>query len=181
MRISYCTTCHHRLWQLKQTLKENLIYTKVDEVELCVLAYNDHSVSEYLHRHYEEFIQTGQLVVKERVDVKPFTCGYVKNFARELGRGGILFNLDADNYIDTAHEALLRLGENEILHHIGNYDIGLCGRIGVHRKHYETAGGYREVERADDGDFIRRLLWGSGVKMKLIGHHTLLKPIDNHR
>ena len=52
MKISYCTSCGGRLWQLKQTIEHNLSFTKVAEVELCVLAYNDDEVEQYLLDKY---------------------------------------------------------------------------------------------------------------------------------
>ena len=55
MKISYCTTCKGRLWQLKQTLEHNLSFTKVGEFELCILAYNDDTVEPYLNEAFPEY------------------------------------------------------------------------------------------------------------------------------
>lgn len=162
-------------------MDENLTYTKVGEVEICILVYNDPETYKYLEVNYTEHLSDGRLVISHRGDDKPFSCGYVKNFAHDLGKGEILFNLDADNFIDTPHQALLLLKENEILRHVGGQDVGLSGRIGVYRKHYLTVKGYRDVGRQDDGDFIRRLLWESGEKMTLVSHQTFKLSIDNPR
>ena len=78
MKISYCTNCHKRLWQLKQTLPHNLAYTKVGEVELCVLVYNDDTVEPYLIEHYPEYISDGRLNIKTHVEDRPYSFGYVK-------------------------------------------------------------------------------------------------------
>ena len=56
MRISYCSTCHRRLWQLKQTLKHNLGFTISGEVEVCVLVYNDSEAFQYLTENYADYI-----------------------------------------------------------------------------------------------------------------------------
>lgn len=62
-----------------------------------------------------QHIADGRLKVKtHHDDYKPldgsdFACGYVKNLSHAMGTGKILFNLDADNFIDNAHELLLQL------------------------------------------------------------------------
>lgn len=48
MKVSYLTNCHNRLWQLQQTLPHNLKFTKIDEIEIVVLAYNDDSIKPYI-------------------------------------------------------------------------------------------------------------------------------------
>ncbi len=96
MLISYCTTCHGRLWQLQLTLDENLAYTSAGRVELCILVYNDPETFQYLVEHYQVFIKDRRLVINHRLDDVPYSCGRVKNFAHELGLGKVLFNLDAD-------------------------------------------------------------------------------------
>ena len=48
MKVSYLTNCHNRLWQLQQTLHHNVKFTKIDEIEIVVLAYNDDSIKPYI-------------------------------------------------------------------------------------------------------------------------------------
>lgn len=181
MKISYCTTCCKRLSQLKQTIEHNLSFTKADEIELCILAYNDDDVEPFLNKHYAEYIADGRLKVKtHHDDYKPldgssFACGYVKNLSHAMGAGKILFNLDADNFIDNAHEFLLQLKPNQILKNIALPD-GRSGRIGVHRTLFDKAGGYHDVGRSDDGDFVLRCL---RVGAKLLNMNCNLTPISN--
>lgn len=181
MKISYCTTCKGRLWQLKQTIEHNLSFMKSGEFELCVLAYNDDTVETYLNQHYAEHIADGRLKVKTHYDnYKPadggdFSCGYVKNLSHEMGIGKVLFNLDADNFIDNAHEHLLKLKTNEVIKNIGLPD-GRSGRIGVHKALFKKVGGYRDVGRSDDGDFVLRCL-RVGAKLKQMDCN--LAPISN--
>lgn len=162
MLISYCTTCHGRLWQLKQTLDHNLAYTVAGKVELCVLAYNDTETREYLYRYYTDYIAAGTLRIKSHFEDKTFddgsrwSCGYVKNLAHDMGQGRVLFNLDADNFIDDhLHAELLTLPTSKIL--ITKQSEwrpdGRSGRIGVHGRIYGKAR-YRDKGRSDDGDFI---------------------------
>lgn len=184
MLISYCTTCHGVLWQLKQTLDHNLAFTQAGSVELCVLAYNDNETYQYLRKHYAEYIADGRLRVLDWRDEKAFadgstwSCGYVKHLAHLMGRGKVLFNLDADNFIDAdLHAALMGLQPNELL--ITKWsewrDDGRSGRIGVHRSMYGKAK-YRDKGRGDDGDFISQCI-ALGVKVKQIRCEH--KPISN--
>lgn len=167
MKISYCTTCHNRLWQLKQTISHNLTYLKAGEVEWCILAYNDDTVEAWLREHYAEYIADGRIKVKTHYDdykgSAPFPYGYVKNLSHAMGSGEILFNLDADNFIDNAHDALLILKPYQILKDM-SFREGCFGRIGVYRSLFDKVGGYRDVSRSDDGEFtLRCLLSGAGM------------------
>lgn len=175
MKISYCTTCSGRLWQLKQTLEHNLGFTKVNKIELCILAYNDDSVEPFLNQYYAEFINDGRLKVKSIQSKKPFSCGYVKNLSHEMGKGEILFNLDADNFIGNAPDYLFNLKENEILKNIGLGD-GRSGRIGIYQSLFKKIGGYRDVGEADDGDLVLRCLRQGA---KLVSMNCTLSPISN--
>lgn len=186
MLISYCTTCHDRLWQLKQTLDHNLAFTQSGEVELCVLAYNDVETYLYLYEHYIDYINDGRLRVlsvnENRVfkDGSTWSCGYVKNLAHLIGRGEVLFNLDADNFIDDdLHAALRSLQPNELLITLQSEwrDDGRSGRIGVHRSLYGKVK-YRDKGRGDDGDFISQCI-AQGVNVKQI--RCEYKPISNDR
>ncbi|WP_445344625.1 hypothetical protein [Acinetobacter bohemicus] len=181
MKISYCTTCFGRLWQLKQTIEHNLSFMKSGEFELCVLAYNDDTVEPYLNEAFAKYIADGRLKVKtHHDDYKPsdgsdFACGYVKNLSHEMGIGEVLFNLDADNFIDNAHEHLLKLKPNEIIKNIGLPD-GRSGRIGVYKTLFKKVGGYRDVGCSDDGDFVLRCLRDGA---KLLHMDCFMVPISN--
>ncbi len=181
MKISYCTSCCGRLWQLKQTIEHNLNFTKAGEIELCILAYNDDEVERYLNEHYPQHIADGRLKVKthhddyQPVDGSNFACGYVKNLSHAMGTGKVLFNLDADNFIDNAHGFLLQLKPNQILKNIALPD-GRSGRIGVHRTLFNKVGGYQDVGRSDDGDFVLRCLRAGA---KLLHMDCNLAPISN--
>lgn len=183
MKISYCTTCKGRLWQLKQTLEHNLSFTKVGEFELCILAYNDDSVEPYLNEAFPEYIADGRLKVKthhddyQPIDGSDFACGYVKNLSHAMGTGKILFNLDADNFIDNAHELLLQLKAGQIIKNTAIPLDGRSGRIGVYRSLFEKVGGYHDTGRTDDGDFVLRCLRAGA---KLISIDCLMAPISNY-
>ncbi len=178
MKISYCTNCHNRLWQLEQTIEHNLSFTKVGEIELCVLAYNDETIEPYLMEHYSNHIADGRLVVKTHDDIKPYSFGYVKNLSHLLGQGRVLFNLDSDNYIDGVDKALITLQDGEILVTSMSYlKDGRGGRIGVTRNTFNQLNGYLDNQRRpDDDDFVFRAMQ-MGKRLK---HAECTKiPISN--
>lgn len=160
MNISYCTNVYGRLWQLKQTLPHNLNFTKTDEVELCVLAYNDDSIEPYLIEHFSDYLNDGRLKIQTHTDDKPYSFGYVKRLSHAMGIGRVLFNLDADNFIDGVHDALLDLTDQQLLR--TRYYVlkdGRGGRIGMTRNTYDEIGGYRDPRSAnttEDNDLIMR-------------------------
>lgn len=158
MNISYCTNCHKRLWQLKLTLPENLKFTKKDEIDIVVLAYNDATVKPYLEKTYPEYIADGRLKVFEVNDGKEYQFGVVKNLVHNEATGRVLFNLDADNFITGTPEKLATLKDDEILiSHLPLAD-GRGGRIGVTKTVFDVVGGYRDGQAdPDDVDFIKRV------------------------
>lgn len=176
MKISYCTTCHKRLWQLKQTLAHNLAYTQPGEVELCILVYNDLETDVYLKENYSDYINDGRLKVRSITSPLPFSCGRVKNFSHSMGSGDILFNLDADNFIGSAHEVLLKMKPYQVIKGKVRTCTGESGRIGVHKDMFARVGGYRDVGLGDDGDFISRCLRAGA---RLVQIECDIPPIPN--
>lgn len=167
LKVSYCTNCHQRLWQLQKTIAHNLSFTIAGEVELCVLAYNDDTIEPYLKEHYSDYLQDGRLKVKTHIDPKPYSFGYVKNLSHAMGSGRVLFNLDSDNFIDGCHEALLDLKSTELLVTAKSYLAdGRGGRIGMTQSTFKQLGGYLDGQSApDDDDLVRRAMH-SGKRLK---------------
>lgn len=178
MKISYCTVCTNRLWQLKITLPINIEYTKKGESEIIVLAYNDIATYAWLQLNYPEHIADGRLRIIYHLDVEPFSCGYTKHIVHSLAEGDVLVNLDADNFIDNLEKYALEIKPNQIVKTYPSLcDIGQCGRIIVTRELYHLVGGYRDMGRDDDGDFTRRCMALPGVEIKQI--YTYIHTIPN--
>jgi hypothetical protein len=185
MLLSYCITCHKRLWQVVQTLDHNLKYTVKDTIDICLLLYNDEESFKYLQTNYRKFINDGRLKLynfKEEPkifqDGTSWSCGYTKNLIHMKAKGEVLFNLDADNFIDNnLQKRLLVLKENELIITSRREWLpdGRSGRIGVHSKLYKDVQ-YRDKGRNDDGDFINRCVRKG---CKVIEISCPLKPISN--
>lgn len=184
MKLSYCTTCYNRLWQIAKTLPYNTQYLKCYEVELVIVAYNDDSILPFLQANYADYLNDGRIRVIEHTEDKIFSdgshwsCGYVKDIAHRQAIGDVLFNLDADNFIDNElHETLLTLPVNTLLITKQSEWLpdGRSGRIGCHKSDYGKIY-YRDKGRNDDGDFM---LQAHLARIKKIQIPCLIKPIPN--
>ena len=184
MRISYCTTCHQRVWQLAKTLPHNTQYLKSGEVELVIVAYNDDSVKPFLQANYADYLGDGRIRVIEHdsdkvfADGRRFSCGYVKDIAHRAGLGNVLFNLDADNFIDDElHQTLLTLPANTLLITKQSEWLpdGRSGRIGCHKSDYGKIV-YKDKGRNDDGDFIHQAIL---ARLQIKQIPCKYKPIPN--
>jgi hypothetical protein len=156
-KISFCTVVHNRLWQLERTLVENVKLLS-DEVELCVLAFNDDTVKPFLETNYAKELEEGKIVLKVHDEAdKSFEFAYCKDLAHRMGSGIVLMNLDADNYIGAAIQQMqLILDVPNIALQLYNHpkqtvnNTGVQGRIALRKEHYETVGGYVTGDRDED-------------------------------
>lgn len=157
-KISFCTTCKGRLWQLQQTLPQNI--RKLDkDSEIVILDYQSpDGLKEWLFTTFPADIESGKLKYFHLEHEYNYTSSYAKNVAHKLATGEILFNLDADNYIYTGLLAELRnLRDNMLfLPRLFGNDEGSYGRLGYTKATFERVGGYDETivgMKGDDGDF----------------------------
>lgn len=178
--ISYCTVCHKRLWQLQQTLPHNLQFTEVGLIEICVLVFNDEETYSWLDQNFKEYLDDGRLVIKHHQEDHVFEFGYVKQLSHALGSKRVLFNLDADNYIDGSVEHLMDLKDGEIVITDQRYpDLkdGRIGRIGLTRRIYDRIGGYDYgVGSKQDGLLVYK---AASIGCRIIQIPCPQKPVSN--
>ena len=163
-KISFCTTCKGRLWQLIQTLPENILKTKENEIDILILDYHsDDGLENYITKNYKKYLEDKRLkYFKLITEVKGFDMAFSKHIIHLLAEGDVLFNLDADNTIGPySINSLSNLPKDKILipKMIKDTDTSRCGRIGIHKENYLLIGGYDKTIRGmagDDGDLIRR-------------------------
>jgi Glycosyl transferase family 2 len=172
-KISYCITCKNRLWQLRQTLPDNLEAVIADgNSEIVLVNYNSADELDHWIRRFQSHIDSGVLrYVHEQIDPF-FHCSIAKNLAHLAATGEFLVNLDGDNFIgDTipTWRALWMERCDTLIHGYcadgrdladrlieGN---GTFGRIGLSRKHFNALGGYDEKMHPsayEDNDLIHR-------------------------
>lgn len=182
-KISYCTTCKGRLWQLKDTLPTNLDLIKdTDGVDLVLLNYHsDDGLDEYIGSGFKEYLDSGKLKYYSLVsEAKYFDMSYAKNIVHCLASGKVLFNLDADNFIGTTVEELKTLTNKQILtsKNIIGINTSRFGRIGIHASDFHALRGYNENIKnmgGDDGNLIIRALHKG---FKLIQSQDMSIPIQ---
>ena len=163
-KISFCTTCKGRLWQLEQTLSKNIVMLD-DDCEIVLLDYqSEDGLKDYIFNNFSEYLgnKLKYYCMEENYN---FTMSYAKNVVHKLASGEILFNLDADNLIhETLINELRELKDHHILipkfsSHLLNE--GSYGRLGYTRKAFYSLDGYNENiigMKADDGDLVGRAL-----------------------
>jgi hypothetical protein len=153
VEVSYCTTCHGRLWQIALTLFDNLRRLRDDE-ELVLL---DYGSRDGLNRFIESSpacqsaMEAGRLVYA-RAAAKYYHCPKAKNLAHRVARGRLLVNLDADNSNGRMRAVISRRfvsGDDIILQMDegvqGDPLRGTFGRICVPRYWFYRLGGYDEA------------------------------------
>lgn len=183
MKISFCTTCKGRLWQLEQTLPRNVKRLR-EGTELIILDYQSpDNLREYLFNNYAEYLDNGKIKYYYLTHAYNYTSAYAKNVAHRLASGEILFNLDGDNLIRTSLEDLLKLKPNELyvprLSASSIDNEGTFGRLGYHKELFYRFNGYNENlvgMVADDGELMCRMI-DHGVKRKVSAHFD--KAIQN--
>lgn len=170
IRVSYCTTCHGRLWQLALTLFDNLDRLREDE-EIVLLDYGSpDGLSRFIEssERCRHAINRGQLTYASTVADRHH-CSLAKNLAHRLGRGDLLVNVDADNNIQGMREVIDEYFTgpiDEIILHMDDGNAGAFGRICIPRYWFYTLGGYDESfapSAYQDRDLLKRAS-ASGVR-----------------
>lgn len=151
-RVTYCTTCHGRLWQVALTIVDNLARLRADE-ELVLVDYGSRDgLGRYIESSpaCQNAMESGRLVYA-RTEAKHYHCPRAKNLAHRLGRGDLLVNLDADNSNEgmrriisrryaREQDVVLQMDEGER----GDPLRGTFGRICIPRYWFYRLGGYDE-------------------------------------
>lgn len=145
--VSFCTACHNRAHQFKQTFQANLMtVARSSDLEWIILNYCS---EDDLHAFMTE--QLGglppQVIYVHLTERRPWHLSAAKNLAHRYGRGRILANIDCDNFIGEAADLLpLKYWEGCKLVHLwsGVFRDGTCGRVAVERTLFYALGGYDE-------------------------------------
>jgi hypothetical protein len=163
VRVSYCTTCHGRLWQLALTLFDNLDRLRDDE-EIVLLDYGSpDGLSRFVEssERCQHAINRGQLIYAY-THADRHHCSLAKNLAHRLGRGDLLVNVDADNNIEGMREVIDEYfagSIDEVILHMDDGTAGAFGRICIPRYWFYTLGGYDESfapSAYQDRDLLKR-------------------------
>lgn len=191
--ISFCTTVKNRTWQLKQTLPSNIKYiNSFPNTKILILNYNtEDDLTDYLFSNFKKELENGKIeyyILEDRL--QGFDMSLAKNLIHLQAKEGVVFNLDADNFInDLLIHELKTLPDNTILlpkqsseySHKHYKDTGRCGRLGMSFSTYLAIGGYDESIKglgADDGNIVMR---GHAKGCRLQTSEELSLPIANEQ
>lgn len=178
-KISFCTTCMNRQYNLKYTLPENIKNSKTyPNVEFVVLDYNSKDkLEKWIKHRMMEHIESGKLVYYKTTEPEYFSMSHSRNVAFKVASGEIVNNVDADNYmfnIDHPLENCLAEQINRMANDCEEKVIfakgkrGMHGRIGFYKKEFiELLGGYDESLEGyghDDHDLVKRA-WAQDFTM----------------
>ena len=178
-KISFCTTCMGRLYNLKETLPQNIEDNKnYPNLEFVILDYNSNDgLWDWMKENMSHEIENGRVSYYRTEEPKYFSMAHSRNIAFKMATGDIVNNLDADNFtrnkeIKTTEcwaEYLNRLANQQ--HEKVIFAKGkraMHGRIGFYKKEFiELLGGYDENLLGyghDDHDLVQRA-WALGFSM----------------
>src|ERR1700722_18192459 len=163
-KVSFCTTCKGRLYQLKETLLENIAANaECAGVEYVLLDYSSpDGLGAWAKIALEPYIQAGVVVYYRLNGASHYISTHAKNVAHRLARGLVVCNLDADNFTGPnfaryIYEALTVSPRTYIC---ARGVRGASGRLAFLKSDFESLGGYDEDIRNgwgfDDDDLKLR-------------------------
>ncbi len=171
-KISFCTTCMDRLYNLKETLPKNIEDNEeYPNLEFVVLDYNSKDgLEKWIKKYMMNHIESGRLVYYRTSEPKYFSMSHSRNIAFKVATGEIVNNLDADNYTKNPPDADLKEIWPFYLNRMANersrkiiFSKGkrsMHGRIGFYKDEFiEELGGYDEGLLGyghDDHDLVKR-------------------------
>lgn len=147
MKISFCTTCAQRLYQLVQTWEQNIeLIRKHPNVEWVLLNYDgDQEMHDFVMG--KKATWPSNFVYAKELSNHEWHMSVAKNIAHQLGSGDVLFSLDCDNFIDNAIDVINSSFCNDVkvIHFFsGTHMDGSFGRIAIDKKLFYELGGYDE-------------------------------------
>ena len=170
-KISFCTTCMDRAYDLKVTLPKN-IQDNIDypNIEFVILNYNSKDdLDDWIKKEMTQHIESGILNYYKTTEPKYYSMSHSRNVAFKVAQGNIVNNIDADNYmcINFAF-ALNRLAElcpKKAVFAKGKRMTH--GRIGMYKDEFMSINGYSEDLEGygeDDKNLLYRAM-ALGYKM----------------
>lgn len=189
MKISFCTPCQNRLFQLRQTIRENLDRIKEDgNSELVIVNYNSLDSLDWFMRQFKKEIDDGIIIYGGEKKAIKYSCPIGKNIAHFIATGDYLMSLDGDNFIDGSIASMRRLWDENpdyVLHYHNMPGDGTYGRIGLSAHNFRRLGGYDELMpdfNRHDTDFLVRAKIAGLPESRVRGEACAIpnpKPITN--
>ncbi len=146
--MSVCMHAMNRTWQVKQTLRHNVMACANHELILVDFGSTD-GLDEWVRAEFAEDIKAKRLVYFRTPTPTRFHASKSKNLAHHLGSGDILLNCDGDNFVtegdlDRIAEVFEKEPESIVQNFTGDFLDGTYGRLALTRKNFDRLGGYDE-------------------------------------
>jgi hypothetical protein len=148
-KISICTTCMDRTYDLKTTyiknIEENI--ATYPNCEFVLLNYNSSDdMDEWVKNNLMKYIDAGILNYYKTTEPKFYNMSHSRNVAFKLAQGDIVNNVDADNFTGEKFAYLVNmlaeLQDSKAVFAKGKRMMH--GRIGLYKKEFLELGGYDE-------------------------------------
>lgn len=165
-KISLCTTCMDRGFDLKETLPKNIKDNEnYPNLEFVILDYNGKdNLGQWVKKNLMEHIESGRVVYYRTETPKFYSMTKSRNIAFKLASGDIVNNVDADNFVKEGFVDHLNIMANQFSEKV-IFSKGknlIRGRLGFWKHEFiDTLKGYDEkIEDygRDDHDLMYRAL-----------------------
>lgn len=175
-KISLCTTCMNRAFDLKKTLPKNIEDNKdYPNLEFVVLDYNSQDdLEQWMKDNMMSHIESGRVVYYKTTTPKFYSMTKSRNLAFRLASGDTVNNVDADNYVHKGFAAYLNVLANQFTEKV-IFSKGkrmLRGRLGFWKHEFmDELKGYNEKMEdygRDDHDLLNRA-WMAGYTLVQFG------------
>jgi hypothetical protein len=184
IKLSYCTTCCDRLWQLALSLPDNLKKLNENEEFILVNYGSTDNLTRYIQSSYlcNKLIEENRFKYIDVLDVNKYHCPKAKNIAHRFATGNFLINLDADNSNHLINKTILNtVGKNKALIHLWSHVTpdGTYGKICIPKNIFYKLGGYDESLLPiayQDNDIIER---AKAMNIEIIRKPILVNAIPN--
>ena len=148
IKVSFCTGCMNRLEHLKQTFMKNVIQhlNYLGSVEFVLLNYNsDDELDQWARNNLRSMIDSGIVSYYHTLEPEYWDMSHSKNVSHRLGKGQVLCNLDADNFVGEGfYDCIIEKVYYDKTKFIRKRGNGKGGRVALHREHFYAVGGYDE-------------------------------------
>jgi len=175
-KISICTTCMNRTYDLKETLLKNIHDNRdYPNLEFVLLNYNSKDdLDEWVKNNLNKYIKNKKVVYYKTDQPEYYRMAHSRNIAFKVASGDIINNVDADNFTNkgfaTIINMLAELREEKAVFSKGKRLMH--GRLGFYKKDFLSLGGYDEELKGygfDDHNILYRAM-NNGYKMMWWGN-----------
>lgn len=186
--VSLCTTVMNRLHHLRRTLPANIAANYgFDRLEYVILDYSSSDgLADWVRTDLAAHVASGLVRFAQLPDRAHFQMAHAKNLSHRLARGGIVCNMDADNFSGCGFaDYLMREFSSRSSIFVKGKGHGLGGRLAFRRDQFLALGGYDEAMADgwghEDADLATRALRSGYKQITCHGFGKAIQHGDGER